>query len=357
MEDVVPGEGGEPMTGDSGIDTGQTFGVTTFPDYDFGSSEVGTTGGVHTLQLEIDILSTMAIDRVAQEIARRVEVKASQAKIHSITVASPAVIAALRLHSALEAEVSTLEAMTERLSTTTRSDLGAGEVSDTTALVIPVIGTAVEGVRQAVSSAAAALRSFAVTTSYSGRSKLARQVLLDAALAKHLSLVDLEVEVPQHALPMREPGRLVARILKLQARCRQLQGLGAGGVDYGPILESVDSLVSILFGRSDSREAMAPVAEQLILADGVARAVGKGKALLFAEIVFSGGSYRTRRWIFNFLLGQDGLTYNGGAGVTFFLFRADEPAALDSDTIYLALPHGRFRRDAAATLQSTNISG
>jgi hypothetical protein len=63
---------------------------------------------------------------------------------------------------------------------------------------------------------------------------------------------------------------------------------------------------------------------------------------LFSEIAVSGGSYRTRRWLFNFLTGSDGLTYSGGAAVTYFLFRSDEAAALASDTLYFATPHGRF---------------
>jgi hypothetical protein len=83
--------------------------------------------------------------------------------------------------------------------------------------------------------------------------------------------------------------------------------------------------------------------------------MGRGKAVLFAEIAFSGGSYRTRKWILNFLFGKDGLTYNGGAGATYFLFRADDRSTLDSDTIYFALPHGRFQRDRMGPFATTNI--
>ena len=94
-----------------------------------------------------------------------------------------------------------------------------------------------------------------------------------------------------------------------------------------------------------------------MLADGVARGMAKGRAVLFAEIAFSGGSYRTRKWIFNFLFGRDGLTYSGGAGVTYFLFRSDDRSTLDSDTLYFAWPHGHFPRDRSAPFKPTNIGG
>jgi hypothetical protein len=93
-----------------------------------------------------------------------------------------------------------------------------------------------------------------------------------------------------------------------------------------------------------------------MLADGIARTLTKGKAVLFAEIVFSGGSYRTRKWIFNFLLGRDGLTYSGGAGVTYFLFRADDRSTLDSDTLYFASPHGRFHHGTSQQFEPTNLN-
>ena len=93
-----------------------------------------------------------------------------------------------------------------------------------------------------------------------------------------------------------------------------------------------------------------------MLADGIARTLTKGKAVLFAEITFSGGSYRTRKWIFNFLLGRDGLTYSGGAGVTYFLFRADDRTTLDSDTLYFASPHGRFHHGVSQQFEPTNLN-
>lgn len=356
-EPVEPGEGGGPPMGDTGgIGTSDTIGVTPDEtDYSLGSTEVGATTGISNLQLEVDILSAAAVDRVAQEIARRVSIAAKAATISSVTVASPAVIAFLRLHAAVDAEVSSLESMAEQLAASAGADRDAIETSDTSALAIPVIAAAAKAIPAVVGKAAQVLRSFAATTAYSGRSNRARQVLLDAALAKHLALNKLDVGVPERSLPASEPRGLIARILRLQSRCRELQEQYPDA-DYGPLMTSVDTLVGALFGTGENRAASLPLAQQLMLADGVASGFGKGNAVLFAEIVFSGGSYRTRRWIFNFLFGQDGLTYNGGAGVTFFLFRADDRRSLDSDTIYFASPHGRFREDRAGPLEPSNIS-
>jgi hypothetical protein len=111
-----------------------------------------------------------------------------------------------------------------------------------------------------------------------------------------------------------------------------------------------------VFGTSGSNSGDLPIAQQLMLADGVANGMAKGRAVLLSEIVFSGGSYRTRKWIFNILLGRDGLTYNGGAGVTYFLFRGDDRSTLDSDTLYFASPHGRFHEDRSLQFESSNLT-
>jgi hypothetical protein len=357
MEDTVPGESGEPPMSATGGDTVPMDTGDYETDYDYGSGDVGTTKGISTLQLEIQILSSGAIDRVSHEISRRVAAKLQGTGINAVTVASPAVIAFLRLHSSLEAEIASLEAVVKRLASAATAKIPPIQMEDATAFALPVYA-ATEGVRRVVKSASTALRSFAATTTYSGRSKIARQPVLDAALAKHLAKHNLDVEVPEHSLPSREPRGLFARILKLQSQCRELQQSGANADLVSQILSSVESIVSVMFGTaSDGGSASAVIAQQLMLADGVARGMAKGKAVLFAEIAFSGGSYRTRKWIFNFLFGKDGLTYNGGAGVTFFLFRADDRTTLDSDTIYFALPHGRFQRGRTGPFPATNIRG
>lgn len=357
MEDTtVPGESGEPPMSSTGGDTGSYGGggVTYEGDYETDSTDAGTTTGVATLQLEIDILTAQAVDRIAREIARRVAAKARASKIRSVTVVSPSIVSFLRLHSALEAEVASLESMADRLAAAAVPQ-GPLETSDQTAFGEVAVEVA-ETARKAVKSATSALRMFAATTKYSGRTKVARQCVLDAALAKHIAHHELEVEVPEHALPSNDAHSLFGRMLRLQARCRELQNSG-GNVDaLAPILGSIENLVGAVFGSSESGgSANVPLAQQLMLADGVARGMGRGKAVLFADIAFSGGSYRTRKWIFNFLFGKDGLTYNGGAGATYFLFRADDRTTLDSDTIYFALPHGRFQRDRMGPFATTNI--
>lgn len=357
---VVEGEGGEPLP-TSGGDTPGTFDVSsteTEYEYDYGTGDAGSTTGISTLQLEIDILSAAAVDQVAQEIARRVSAAVGGAKISSVTVASPAVLTFLRLHSGLEVEVSSLEAMADRFAAAAARSGAPVEVEDTTALALPalpIIAAAARAAPQLVNKASAVLRKMAATTAYSGRANRARQVLLDAALAKHLSASKIEVQLPERSPPSTEPRGLLGRILKLQARCRQLEERYQGADDLSSLLTPVEALVAALFGTADERATSVPLAQQVMLADGIARRMGKTHALLVAEIAFSGGSYRTRKWLFNFLFGRDGLTYNGGAGVTYFLFRGDDRTTLDSDTIYFASPHGSFAGGSSARPRATNI--
>ena len=353
MSDVVEGEGGEVPMSATGGDSSQT---TYETEYEPESTDAGTTSGAGTLQLEVQILSADAVDRVADEIARRVARKVDGTKIRSITVVSPAIVAILRLHSAIEAELTALEAMTERLAAAAARAAAEAGADAGFAEVAAVATAAAQTARNVLKSASSALRNMAATTKYSGRTNVARQAVLDAALAKHLSARKLEVEVPERALPAIEPRGLFARMLKLQARCRELQD---GGPVEGltPVVNAVESLLSLVFGTAEgSTTATAPVAQQLMLADGVARGMIKGKAVLFAEIAFSGGSYRTRKWLFNFLFGSDGLTYSGGAGVTYFLFRGDDRVTLDSDTVYFTSRHGRFHHERSQRFDATNIA-
>jgi hypothetical protein len=352
---IESGESGEaPMGSSSGTDTSSSAGVPYTADYETGSSEAGATSGAGSLQLEVEILTADAVDRVAYEIAHRVAAKVAAAKIKSITVVSPEVIAYLRLHAALEAEIASLEAMTERLAATAPPD--TVETSDATAFSQMAVDVA-ETARKAIKSATLAVGMLAVSTSYSGRTKIAHQSVLDAALGKHLAAKELEVELPQRSLPSNEPRGLFARMLDLRSRCTDLQSKNAGGDALMPIISTIDNLLSLVFGTSGTGPNDARMAQQLMLADGVARGLTKGRAVLFADIAFSGGSYRTRKWIFNWLFGRDGLTYSGGAGVTYFLFRADDRTTLDSDTLYFASPHGRFEHAGGSQFRATNLNG
>lgn len=353
IPDVMPGEGGEPPMHGVG-DSGETYDILPDEDYSYGSTEAGSTTGLQGLQLEVDILSADAVDRIAADIAARVSVAASAAGVRAVTVASPDMIAYLRLHAALAAEAAGLEATVDRLAASAPPEAIA--VEEAAAFVPALITSAASAVPEVVGRASRVLRNFAATTAYSGRRLRPRQVLLDAALARHLSHRGFAVSVPERAPSAAEPDGLIARILALQARIHQLQQNDRSGADYATVLGSVDALLAAIFGAGEARPAGLPFAQQLALADGVVRTLGEGTALLVAETVFAGGSYRTRRWIFNFLLGRDGLTYNGGAGVTFFLFRTDRWTTLDSDTVYFASAHDRFRAASGDPPRATNIS-
>ena len=313
----------------------------------------GQLTGAESMQLEVNILSAEAVDRVAASIAVRVAGKAAPAKIKSVTVVSPAMLAALRLHAALDAELRSLEAMAEQLAPAAEpGSIRTADVGAFTDLPLKVADTA----QRVLKSASSALSVFASTTAYTGKKDSVRQNVLDAALAKHLTARGLRVDLPEHALPANpDPKGLFARLLDLRARCGELQRMGYDAVTLQPIALAVENLFKLAFGTETSSSGI-PLAQQLLLADGIAANPTSGHALLLVEIAFSGGSYRMRKWIFNTLFGRDGLTYSGGAGVTYFLFRADDRTTLDSDTLYFASPHGRFQHRTSQQFEPSNLN-
>ena len=379
VENVVPGEGGEgPMTDTpSGVDVPDnlpTLSTTTAvpavapgtvtnaagsgasgSSYQYsmdtsGSEQAGgQTLGAETLQIEVDILSADAVDRIADAIARRVAKKAEGAEIKGVTVVSPATLAALRLHAILEAQVKSLETMAKQLGPPASIETADAAFSD---LPMRVADTA----QRVAKSAAAALSVFASTVTYAGKKDTARQTVLDAALAKHLASRDLQVDLPEHALPSSAPG-LFTRMLDLRARCSELQLQGADLNALVPISSAVENLLTLVFGPAAGAPPGVSMAQQMTLADAITAGLTKGRAVLFAEIAFSGGSYRTRKWIFNTLFGREGLSYSGGAGVTYFLYRGDDRSTLDSDTLYFASPHGRFEHAAGGQFKPSNLNG
>lgn len=382
VENVVPGEGGEEAMPDTpsvappttlptltstmpvpAVAPGQVGDGSPTPssgsqpyqysmDYSGSDQAGGQTLGAETLQLEVDILSAEAVDRIADAIAQRVARKAVAAKIRGVTVASPATLAALRLHSVLEAQVKSLEAMVAQLGPAAAPDSIVTADASFSDLPMRVADTA----QRVAKSAAAALGVFASTVTFAGKKDTARQTVLDAALAKHLASRDLQVDLPERALPSADPG-LFTRMLDLRARCSELQLQGADLNALLPISGAVDNLLNLVFGSAAGAAPGVSMAQQMMLADAVAAGLTKGRAVLFAEISFSGGSYRTRKWIFNTLFGREGLSYSGGAGVTYFLYRGDDRSTLDSDTLYFASPHGRFEHGAGGKFKPSNLNG
>ena len=347
--EVVEGEeGGEPLTG--GGDTG-TYDVGA---YDPTEGSPGSIAGVSTLNLEIALLSIGAVDEIAADIARRLAPVAKREGIRSIILSNSGLLAAMRLRAALVAELDVLEAAAPEPGKIDTADVEAGLVLQEAGAVVE---TVVQSMKQASETAASALSSFAITTRFSGRKNTVGPRTLDAALAKHLASQGLEVRLPTYGLPKRSPSGFIGRLLRLQARYKSAVDSG-GGQHVSEISQSLDALVLAIFGNSTGEQTrgQAATAQQLILADSLSLEMDKGAAALFAEIAVSGGSYRTRRWILNFLTGSDGLTYNGGAAVTYFLFRGDQQTALASDTLYFATPHDRFEKIRRRP-RSTNLGG
>jgi len=321
-------------------------------DYSGSDQAGGQTMGAETLQLEVDILSAEAVDRIAFAIAQRVANKAAEAKIRAVTVVSPATLAALRLHAILDTQLQSLQAMAEQLAPAPLPD--SVETADAAFSDLPM--RVADTAQRVAKSAAAAISVFASTTAYAGKKDSAKQTVLDAALAKHLASRDLQVDLPEHALPSAEPG-LFARMLNLRARCGELERQGADPIALGPVSGAADNLLKLVLGPTEGAPAGVPLAQQMMLADSIAAALTKGRSVLFAEIAFSGGSYRTRKWIFNTIFGREGLSYSGGAGVTYFLYRGEDRSTLDSDTLYFASPHGRFEHVAGRQFKPSNLNG
>jgi len=312
----------------------------------------GQLTGAESMQIEVNILSAEAVDRVAAAIAARVAGKAGPAKLKAVTVISPMMLAALRLHAALDAEVRSLQAMADQLAPAAVPDsVNTADVSAFTDLPFKVVDTA----QRVLKSASSAISVFASTTAYTGKKDSVRQNVLDAALAKHLTARGLQVDLPEHGLPATDPHGLLGRLLELRGRCSELQRLRVDALALQPISTAVENLIKLAFGTETSASGI-PLAQQLLLADGIAASATAGRALLLVEIAFSGGSYRMRKWIFNTLFGRDGLTYSGGAGVTYFLFRADDRSNLDSDTLYFASPHGRFQQRTSQQFEPSNLN-
>ena len=321
-------------------------------DYSGSDQAGGQTMGAETLQLEVDILSADAVDRIAHAIAQRVAKKAGEAAITGITVVSPATLAALRLHAILEAQVGSLEAMAEQLAPAPLPD--SVETADAAFSDLPM--RVADTAQRVAKSAAAALSVFASTTAYAGKKDSARPTVLDAALAKHLAASGLKVELPERGLPATAAG-LFTRMLNLRARCSELERQGADPIALAPVTGAADNLLKLVFAPAEGSPPGVSLAQQMMLADSIASGLVAGRAVLFAEIAFSGGSYRTRKWIFNTLFGREGLTYSGGAGVTYFLYRGDDRSTLDSDTLYFASPHGRFEHLTGSEFKPSNLNG
>ena len=311
----------------------------------------GQLSGAESLQLEIDILTADAVDRVACAIAERVAAKAPAAKLKSVAVISPTMLAALRLHATLDAQVKSLQAIAEQAAAAAPPT--SVQTEDATAFIDP--SKVVDTAQRVLKSASSALSVFASTTAYAGKKDSAKQTVLDAALARHLGARGLQVDLPEHALPAMEADGLLARMLALRSRCGELERSGADLNIVLPVGTAIDNLIKLAFG-TDTPATGAPLGQQLMLADAVGKNMAAGRAVLLVEIVFSGGSYRMRKWIFNTLFGRDGLTYGGGAGVTYFLFKADDRRTLDSDTLYFSSPHGRFHHGGGQQFEPSNLN-
>jgi hypothetical protein len=350
-----PPEGmGEGATGSAPVE--QAWDKHSLDDTDITPSEVPVSG-LETLNLEVSILSIAAVDKIAQEIGRRIKPIVQQRKLKGVIVADPGSIEMLRTHWALMGELAALEAQVAAAKIPDGGDggLGAGFVDPGT------VYTAARGVRAIANNVGKALRAFESTSTYQGAQVQIAKSVLHAALAKHIAASGIEAQVPRYSVTRKAGSEFIDRLLKLQRRCQTLIDGGADSTEIADISARMGSLVLSVFDTGGDRDGMAdgsgsPLMQQLAEAEMFAAAVGKGFGLLTVEQTASGGSYRMRKWILNGLLGRDSLTYSGGAAVTYFLLAGDSMAALASDTIYFASGHGSFG-NKYQRFSATNIRG
>lgn len=337
--DVVPGEGGEPDSTSTDTSAADPY---SGGDYDSYEPDYGGRGGIQgtaTLNLEVSLLSIAAVDRIGAEIARRVAPCAAKHGLTTLVLSNSELIEALQFRSVIAAELAVLA----QALPTSADAADSGSASFAGAAVAEAMSSA----RRAAQSAASALSSFAISTRYSGRRNTVGARPLEAALAKHLAAAGLKILLPAHALPGAGAGDLLGRMLALRERFRR--AADEGNAAAAEIAALLDRMTVMIFGGGAEQGGGNPLlARQLLLADRIAPSLDATTGSLLAEITASGGSYRARRWLFNFLTGSDGLTYNGGAAVTYFLLPAQQQHALASDTLYFATPHGRFRSSGAA---------
>jgi hypothetical protein len=334
----------------------QAWDKHTLDDTDYTPPD-SAVSGLESLNLEVTVLSIAAVDKVANEIARRIEPIAQERKLKGIVVADPGSIGMLRIHSALMGELAGLEAQVAAAKPVAAEDDGleAGFVDPGT------VYTAARGVRAIANNVGKALKVFESTSTYQGTQVQIAMSVLHAALAKHIAGRGIEAQVPRYSVMRKAGSEFIDRLLKLQQRCQELTDSGEASGEIGDISNRIGQLVLAVFGTSSSGDSMpggggSTMMQQLAEAEMLAAAVSKGFGLLTVELTASGGSYRMRKWILNALLGRDSLTYSGGAAVTFFLLAGDSMAALASDTVYFASGHGSFG-NKYQRFSSTNIPG
>lgn len=349
------GDDTAPDASDTSDDGAASEGEGDEPDF---SGAQSSASGVESLSLEVSLLGIAAVEKIASEIARLIEPVAYQRGLKGVVIADPGSIGMLRTHSALMSELAGLET---KLAATAPSGDGSDGGMEAGLVETAAINAAIGGVRSVARNVASALKVFRISSTYRGADPKIQLSVLHAALAKHVAGRGLEAQVPRYSVARESGSEFIDRLLRLQARSQELLNSGNGPSDISDIATRIGSLVLAVFGTTNAGDSVntgagSTLLQQLAEAEMLAAAVAQGFGLLTVEFTASGGSYRTRKWIFNTLLGRDGLTYSGGAAVTFFLLAGDSMAALASDTVYYASPYGSFG-NKYETFSSTNIPG
>lgn len=374
VETVEPGEGGESGEGGEVLEGGEVVeggeaGGSAAPmgeepawgedstggtDYTPATAEVG---GIETLNFEVTVLTIASVDRVADEIARRIQTIAADRKLKGVVISDPGAIALLRAHATLMSQLAALELQVDAAKIPNEDE--GGMESGFIDLAATIAGA--RKVREVANNVGKLLSVFEVSSTYQGKQVRLVPSVLPAALAKHIAGRGVVAQVPRYAVRLDKGSEFVNRLVALQRRCQALIAADSTSSELGELSGRITGLVAAVFGTSGGGDSIAagsapPLVQQLAEAEMLSAAIGDGFALLTVEMAAAGGSYRMRKWIFNGLLGRDSLTYSGGAAVTFFLLAGDSMASLASDTIYFATGHGSFG-DKYQRFSPTNIPG
>lgn len=292
---------------------------------------VPTSEGGLANAVEPELLAISSIEAIGKAIAERVPGAIETTEVKRIVLADPSLLATLRLHHALLAEVERLEQQLQPGTDTSAFAL---------APLIPVVKTILAGAGR-LGTVLKGLQPFLATEiTHSARRFELQRELLQAAVANRLMSKKLEVVLP--GLFPKDPAKD-----GLVLRCLRLAGHPKPTDETDPkhqAAQAAAALLEKLFAKPVDAK-LPTLAEQLVTVQGIP--TDPGTAILVVEIALAGGNYRLKKSLWRSLLGLDGLSYSGGAAATFFLVSADDQRLLAGDVLYSTTGHTRFSRGSA----------
>lgn len=285
-----------------------------------------------SLSIEIDLLSAIAIDKIAnsvvQEAARALSARQSSA---TILVASNDTVSHLSAARLLRAELASLnDAIAGHLKTRKQEAFEAATIAGATSAILGGVAEMLSWLR--------------VDTSWTGRQSDIGAVLIPSIAGKLVAAGRRCVILDDLLFRGNAVEAFVAAVQQLREGRAEL----AAEVELGSQDKSWLGTANALVGSADAWFSLvAPSApgEVSKLANSVALAFSLDPddiLILSAVLIRAGGNYRIRRHLFSTLFGNGGLTFSAGALVTYQLRNLQTGEVLLSATAHSASGHVRF---------------